>query len=297
MRTVRLTNSGLVLFLYDAAATAELRATNAPILSGFDGAPESAAGLEGRLVAVELPQDGPIALPVQVGSALSREDKKACAWHRAVKSALSVPSGRLRLDSYDSLPLGCDAPASDGVELEVEPGDYLVRVLYVNVDETFCTDRELPGFPLALELTFARPPKRVKALILCPAAFDEEEAAFQRERLNDPVDRVRAAAASAIGSFRFRHLAPSLMACLDDPSSLVRGRAMAALGDLRAREAEPRLLAMLDAEDAFERTQAARAAMGLETRAALPRLRELQADDPSSGVRGQARAAIRHIER
>src|SRR5688572_13494323 len=92
---VELENSGLVLFLYDAANAKALRKAKLAIFDGYspDVAYEDAPN---KLVTIELVQDDDVVMQVSVGAPKDLPAQRA---------RLDLPSGRLRIESYDSLQL------------------------------------------------------------------------------------------------------------------------------------------------------------------------------------------------
>jgi hypothetical protein len=103
---------------------------------------------DGLLVAYELAQDGDRAVEVAVGPPLSAAEKRPAAWWPPQRALLGLPSGRLRVEPYDSLRIspdwdlwsrehreryGTKAPYH-GAALRVPRGRYLLTLHRVDWD-------------------------------------------------------------------------------------------------------------------------------------------------------------------
>lgn len=123
-----LKNSGPVLFVYDADIHRQIQCDPPEIMHGFS--PESSAdpalqAMCGSLVVVELHQDddicGELRMDAKLPTGLWSEHNS--------KAPLNLTSGRLRIESYDTLTFGVEA-AAEGTVLEVPPGAYAVSYRY-----------------------------------------------------------------------------------------------------------------------------------------------------------------------
>ena len=153
-RRFEIRNSGLLIFLYDEANAAAIRAANPAVLSGY-GRKEAAKdealqqlAAQGLLVAYELVQDGDRVVEVAVGPPLSAREKQRTAWLPAQRALLSLPSGKLRIEPYDYFRLSPDwdlwvrdhreryrtEMEYHGAMLKVPPGRYLLTLHRVNWD-------------------------------------------------------------------------------------------------------------------------------------------------------------------
>src|SRR5262249_8691262 len=130
---VEVYNDGLLVFLYDEVNGAAIRESGVDILTGFgDDTPRDRRlkdlAAKGMLVAYELQQDDNVRAEVIVGRPLSREEMACCCWHLRQRTLLSLPSGRLCIESYNSLRIGPEEPGDEGAVVKVPPGDYLLTL-------------------------------------------------------------------------------------------------------------------------------------------------------------------------
>lgn len=132
---LRVPNSGLVLFLYDPDHAAAIRLAGPSILGGFGEVDAVDPVLKklakkGRLVACELVQDDDLAVEVIVGPVLTEEEFDKTDLLEAQHAPISLPSGELRLESYDNLRLSddTDPDAGDGAVFNIDAGEYGLSV-------------------------------------------------------------------------------------------------------------------------------------------------------------------------
>jgi hypothetical protein len=133
MLTAEVGNEGLLAFLYDLSNREKIAASGARILSGFDADAAADPALSelttnGLLAVYELPQDDPIRLGVIVGAPLSAKEKKGAKWHKTQSARIYLPSGKLCVDSYNSLRLAREAASVPGATLGLPPGDYALSL-------------------------------------------------------------------------------------------------------------------------------------------------------------------------
>ena len=153
-RRFEIRNSGPLIFLYDEASAAAIRAANPAVLSGYarKESPKDTAlrqlAAQGLLVAYELMQDSDRVVEVAVGPPLSAREKQRTAWLPAQRALLSLPSGELCVEPYDYCRLtpDWDSWVGDhrerygtemeyhGAVLRVPPGRYLLTLHRVNWD-------------------------------------------------------------------------------------------------------------------------------------------------------------------
>ncbi len=86
------------------------------------------ASQRGLAFAFELQQDDGISLDVLVGPALTPEQLADAHWMQPQLTWLSLPSGRLRVDSPNTMPLDPEPGDDPGGVATVPPGDYEVRL-------------------------------------------------------------------------------------------------------------------------------------------------------------------------
>jgi hypothetical protein len=168
-------------FAYDPAHVErlnELRAYEA--LLGFASGVDADHRLEelsdaGLVVAWELPADF-VVVDVLVGKKLTSGQKAKAEWLDPQASSLSVPSGRLRVETLNSLSFGPDEPTDEGCELKVAPGDYdvlLHRVNWALMDEVRDDRSALPTDVLVLQPAKKKPRRRAARLSLAEALGED----------------------------------------------------------------------------------------------------------------------------
>lgn len=132
MQIVEVENEGPLVLLYDAANAEAIEKSRASILNGYSPGVTDDPALkklfeEGLIAIYELPQDDPIKLGVVAGSPLDAKEKKAAKWRKPQTAFLKLPSGALRVDSYNTL------DRKTGPVLEFPKGDYELTLHRVDV--------------------------------------------------------------------------------------------------------------------------------------------------------------------
>ena len=132
-------SDGRAVFLYDESHTTTIRESGAfAEASSGPGAARRPAlralAQQGVLVVYEQPVDDGVRLEVLVGPPLSEKEKGGVRWLAPQRARLWLPSGRLRVDSPDTLP-GGDGEQRSG-RIQVPPGDYLLVLHRLDVDAT-----------------------------------------------------------------------------------------------------------------------------------------------------------------
>lgn len=140
-------NEGLCVYLHDEGHGERLRKM---LSSGKYGAadadahfwdnlsvPEFAAAVvKDRLaLAYELRQDDEVVAEVAVGEPLTDQELSVARWFPPQPAKLHLPTGRLRVDTPNTMPLDPEENEDDGAVIEVPPGDYLVRLYRIDWDE------------------------------------------------------------------------------------------------------------------------------------------------------------------
>ncbi|MFQ5504940.1 MAG: hypothetical protein ACE5F1_09125, partial [Planctomycetota bacterium] len=129
---VHLDYQGLVLFFFDESRQGRIGGTGCEILTTFGENSLEDPRLLGlfddrSLVLYVLDADRDVDLQVVVGAELSEQELRTGYWLPPEQAALSLPSGRLCIHGYESLPFR--GHASDGGSVvEVAPGDYLLTL-------------------------------------------------------------------------------------------------------------------------------------------------------------------------
>ena len=132
-------NDGLVVFLYDPSFSETIETQNPELLGGFAGnaslRDETLLGLAraGQLVAYEKLQDDELDIEIAVGEHLTAAEQKRAPWAgKPQRAFISLPSGKLRVESYNSLSLTDEEPMEKGTTVKVPPGDYLLTLYRVD---------------------------------------------------------------------------------------------------------------------------------------------------------------------
>jgi hypothetical protein len=139
---VHIYNEGLVVLLYDQANEGRIRDADPQVIWGVGADtfadPATQALLASReLLVYGMMGDGGVDLEVVVGSLLTDKELAGGVWYPAEAGYLSLPSGRLCVHSYNTLPMGDngDDPPDKGAVLEVPAGAYRVTLYRKNWDE------------------------------------------------------------------------------------------------------------------------------------------------------------------
>jgi len=130
---VHVYNDGLVIFLFDDRNTDAIRQRNPEVVwsigEGTFEEPETRALVEaGDLVVCGMEGDGSVDAEVVVGPPLDDEELATGLWRPRERTLLRVPSGRLWVHSYNTLPMGDNGehPEDEGGLVRVPPADYVV---------------------------------------------------------------------------------------------------------------------------------------------------------------------------
>ncbi len=150
----RMFNSGLEVWLYDGADAPHLRASGA-IADLINGAQSKLHALigEGRLVGYSLDQDDELDVEVIVGEPLSTSELARAAWLEPQTAWLCVASGRLRVDSNDTMRIGPEEPGDEGAEFEIPRGDYRVTLYRIDDEALDRAERSWQGAREIIVLT------------------------------------------------------------------------------------------------------------------------------------------------
>lgn len=146
-RAVDVYSEGRAVFLYDESESRRIQESRALFVPlTVEGASSNEAlralAAEGALMVYELPGDGGVRLEVLVGPPLTPKETAKLRWLRPQHARLTLPSGRLHVDSWDTLPAALySAPPHEeseerGALVEVPPGDYLATLHRVDDDAT-----------------------------------------------------------------------------------------------------------------------------------------------------------------
>lgn len=172
-----LKNEGLVVFLYDEANRGQIADRGVSLIGGFSGGASeledetlAALAAKGLLVAYELFQDDDITVEVAVGRPLTQKEAKSARWLPVQSAQLSLPSGRLCVETYNSLRLGSEPPEAAGGVVEVKAGNYLLTLHRLDrdaVEEAGIDDADLPDqFIVLTPIAKSKRPASAPAMLL-----------------------------------------------------------------------------------------------------------------------------------
>jgi hypothetical protein len=143
---VEVYNEGLCVYLYDAGHADRLRGMLAsgrygaanPDQDFFSNLSEPAFGAavaaDGLAAAYELLQDDPVATEIAVGQPLTDAELAGARWWPPQRAFLDLPTGRLRIDTPNTMPLDPDDPQDPGVVVTVPPGRYVLMLYRIDED-------------------------------------------------------------------------------------------------------------------------------------------------------------------
>jgi hypothetical protein len=127
-------NDGLIIFLYDDANLDRLTSAGTDVFDeGMPDDPDDAfvdLVNEGAIVAFELEQDDDPAIEVSVGPPFTDEELALGRWWPAQSAPISLPSGTLMIESYNTLRASSyvDEDEEPGGRVDLAPGDYLLTL-------------------------------------------------------------------------------------------------------------------------------------------------------------------------
>ncbi|MGH8767479.1 MAG: hypothetical protein ACREVT_04765 [Burkholderiales bacterium] len=161
---VEVFNSGLEVWLHDESHGDALRATGLFDFEVDDKALDS--GLKplverGLVMAYGLEEDNAVVTAISVRASFGKKELARARWLEPQNAFLSLPSGRLCVESNDALRLGSHKPTDPGVVVVVPAGDYLV-MLYRNDGEAMEAD--------GLDEAWAEGPNEIIVLTPVPEA-------------------------------------------------------------------------------------------------------------------------------
>lgn len=139
---IKIYNDGLVVYLYDQSLQDRLRDINAAALVFGTDERDDAEALrrtlihEHLIIAYELQGDDGIHCEIAVGAALSARERRGRRWLKKVqKGLIHLPSGALRVESANSCSLTDDDNTDEGQTVPVPPGEYLLSLYRVDLDD------------------------------------------------------------------------------------------------------------------------------------------------------------------
>ena len=133
-------NSGRVAYLYDEASIAKIRPVIEDLIRKHGDFASHAGfrrlGAAAAIVAYGLEQDDAIDVELVVGPPLTDAELAVARWLTPQRASLELPSGRILLDSGDSLRAAFPEQATDeGATIVVPPGTYEVTLHRMHGDQ------------------------------------------------------------------------------------------------------------------------------------------------------------------
>ncbi len=173
-------NSGMEVWLYDEANLEKIKASGAidALLEGDEEAFDKKMKVllkEGLLVAYGMEGDGGVDIDVIVGEPLSKKELSIACWLKVQKAYLSLPSGKLCVESNDCLRLGSEEPTDKGAVLKLAPGNYLLNLYRIDWDEM--ERKEIENYQGPQEVIVLTAGASVKALSKAPSILPFERPA------------------------------------------------------------------------------------------------------------------------
>jgi hypothetical protein len=143
---VEVYNEGLCVYLHDVGHADRLRAMLASGKYGA-GSPDqtfyenlsdpafgAAVAAAGLAAAYELRQDDEVATEVAVGQPLTEAELAVARWWPPQRALLDLPTGQLRVDTPNTMPLDPDDQDNPGAVVTVPPGRYVLMVYRIDED-------------------------------------------------------------------------------------------------------------------------------------------------------------------
>ena len=185
-------NDGYWCFVYDAQHLDSIRE-----LGGYEAMIGEAVGMDaecrlerltdrGLAVAWELGGDDAVVVDVLVDKVLSSRQKQKVQWLEPQYSYLNAPSGRLRIETLNSLAFSPDQPTDPGCEIKIPPGQYdmiLHRVNWPLMDENMEERPEVPTEFLVLRTIKKKSPIRKTARLTYSEALGDDGAWLMEGKL------------------------------------------------------------------------------------------------------------------
>ncbi len=134
---VKVFNSGLNVWLYDRSFREELKTSGAFEVTVDATAFEKAMRnfvRKGRIMSYDLMQDDSLDIAVAVREPLTAKELSNIPWREPQQAFLRLPTGRLVIESNDSLTIRSIEPTDLGAEVPTPAGDYLVTLHRVDWD-------------------------------------------------------------------------------------------------------------------------------------------------------------------
>lgn len=134
-------NEATLVYLFDEAHLQLLKDSGADFQEGFaEDEAEADKRLrrlarDGMYVAYELQQDDEVDVEVVVGPPLTKKELAAARWLKPQKAFLKLPSGRLRIDTANTLPIHDAEQEDEPGRATIPPGDYVLTLYRIDWNE------------------------------------------------------------------------------------------------------------------------------------------------------------------
>lgn len=132
---VHVYNDGLTVFLYDAANESRIKSTDPKAIWYIDAETEndlatSSLTKSGDLLIYGMHGDGEVDLELLIGPDLTEEELRTGRWYEPQHGRINLPSGRVCVHSFNTLPMGDNEDETDGegAILDVPAGSYAVTL-------------------------------------------------------------------------------------------------------------------------------------------------------------------------
>jgi hypothetical protein len=94
----------------------------------------AAVAAEGLAAAYELQQDDEVVTKVAVGQPLTKAELAIARWWPLQRALLDLPTGPLRVDTPNTMPLDPDEQDDKGAIVTVPPGRYILMLYRIDLD-------------------------------------------------------------------------------------------------------------------------------------------------------------------
>lgn len=167
-------NEGLLVFLYDGSYAAAIRESGVEVLEGYDKSSADDPALNelaarGELLLYELYQDDEVEIEVIMADKITPDERTRLSAHvRLPTGWIRLPTGKLFLDSYNTLRAGHEEVTDRGATVSLPAGDYSVTVY--RCGSVAAEESEYPHDVLVLRPLKRKPTARRPAILSVTAA-------------------------------------------------------------------------------------------------------------------------------
>lgn len=137
---IEIYNEGLTVFLYDHTNETLIREKNPKIIwfAGTDAFEDAATRIllqSGDLLIYGLHGDSIVEPEILIGEPLRNDELFHAIWHEPECGFLNLPSGKLCIHSFNTLPMGDNGsePGDEGAVIDVPSGQFKVTIYRKNI--------------------------------------------------------------------------------------------------------------------------------------------------------------------